>query len=438
MREMKNSGVAWIGEIPKDWKISKIKNISVSLKSGGTPDSSKDEFYVDKEVGIPWVAIADMSDKPYITYTQKYITEEARKSKNLTIFEAGTILYAMYASVGKVSVLGVKATINQALLAISLKKGIDDAYCTFALNAWEPYIISESNGTTQFNLNANKVANLQIPMPPENRQRIISDCINGNCVKVDSLIANVQAQIEKLKAYKQSLITEVVTKGLDPNAPMKDSGVEWIGKIPAHWGTAKLQYCAELRSGITLGKKYPKDIKLVERPYLRVANVQSGGVTLENIKTVQVTEEEDAQYRLTAGEVLMTEGGDRDKLGRGCVWNGQIEPCLHQNHIFALRTSKNLDPQFLSYVTASKIGRVYFDITAIKTTNLACTNSSKVLAFKLSLPPITEQQRITVHLNNKCSQIEQLISLKESKIEKLQQYKRSLIYEYVTGKKEVV
>lgn len=134
----------------------------------------------------------------------------------------------------------------------------------------------------------------------------------------------------------------------------------------------------------------------------------------------------------------MTEGGDRDKLGRGCVWNGQIEPCLHQNHIFALRTSKNLDPQFLSYVTASKIGRVYFDITAIKTTNLACTNSSKVLAFKLPLPPITEQQRITVHLNNKCSQIEQLISLKESKIEKLQQYKRSLIYEYVTGKKEVV
>ena len=118
MREMKDSGVAWIGEIPKDWKISKIKNISVSLKSGGTPDSSKDEFYVDKEVGIPWVAIADMSDKPYITYTQKYITEEARKSKNLTIFEAGTILYAMYASVGKVSVLGVKATINQALLAI--------------------------------------------------------------------------------------------------------------------------------------------------------------------------------------------------------------------------------------------------------------------------------------------------------------------------------
>ena len=256
--------------------------------------------------------------------------------------------------------------------------------------------------------------------------------------QVDSLIANVQAQIEKLKAYKQSLITEVVTKGLGPNAPMKDSGVEWIGEIPAHWGTAKLQYCAELRSGITLGKKYPKDIKLVERPYLRVANVQSGGVTLENIKTVQVTEEEDAQYRLTAGEVLMTEGGDRDKLGRGCVWNGQIEPCLHQNHIFALRTSKNLDPQFLSYVTASKIGRVYFDITAIKTTNLACTNSSKVLAFKLPLPPITEQQGITVHLNNKCSQIEQLISLKESKIEKLQQYKRSLIYEYVTGKKEVV
>lgn len=329
--------------------------------------------------------------------------------------------------------------ITSAYDVFSTSDKMDTRYADY----WFKYVFSNRyykmySKNIRYTITGDMFRALKTPVPPLEVQKQISSLLRNQEQKIDNLIANVQAQIEKLKAYKQSLITEVVTKGLDPNAPMKDSGVEWIEEIPAHWGTAKLQYCAELRSGITLGKKYPKDIKLVERPYLRVANVQSGGVTLENIKTVQVTEEEDAQYRLTAGEVLMTEGGDRDKLGRGCVWNGQIEPCLHQNHIFALRTSKNLDPQFLSYVTASKIGRVYFDITAIKTTNLACTNSSKVLAFKLPLPPITEQQRITVHLNNKCSQIEQLISLKESKIEKLQQYKRSLIYEYVTGKKEVV
>ena len=133
----------------------------------------------------------------------------------------------------------------------------------------------------------------------------------------------------------------------------------------------------------------------------------------------------------------MTEGGDRDKLGRGCVWQGQVEPCLHQNHIFALRTNSLLDPEFLAYVTASKIGRVYFDITAIKTTNLACTNSSKVLAFKLPLPEVEDQKKMVDFLNHQTSKIDCLISTKQSKIEKLEQYKRSLIYEYVTGKKEV-
>lgn len=278
---------------------------------------------------------------------------------------------------------------------------------------------------------------LKTPVPPLAEQRRISDFLSQKESKVDALISNVQAQIEKLKAYKQSLITEVVTKGLDPNVPMKDSGVEWIGEIPVSWGIAKLQYCAKIRSGITLGKKYPDGAELIERPYLRVANVQNGGVVLDDLKTIEVSAEEDAQYRLSAGEVLMTEGGDRDKLGRGCVWLGQVEPCLHQNHIFALRTNKLLNPYFLSYVTTSKIGRVYFDITAIKTTNLACTNSSKVLAFKLPLPSAGEQQQMVDYLDRQVDKIDKLISAKQSKIEKLEQYKRSLIYEYVTGKKEV-
>ena len=133
----------------------------------------------------------------------------------------------------------------------------------------------------------------------------------------------------------------------------------------------------------------------------------------------------------------MTEGGDRDKLGRGCVWKGQIDPCLHQNHIFALRTNELLDPQFLAYMTASDVGRVYFDITAIKTTNLACTNSSKVLAFRFPLPKMVEQVELVAYLDKKCARIDHLISIKQAKIEKLEQYKRSLIYEYVTGKQEV-
>ncbi len=437
MREMKDSGVEWIGEMPAGWKTARVKNVAATMQSGGTPDSSNDSFYVDKEYGIPWVAIADMSATAYVTDTNKYISEDARHSKNLKVFPPGTILYAMYASVGKVAELAVPATINQALLAIVLRNNINNSFFKYALNAWEPYIISESNGTTQNNLNASKVANLFVPLPCLQEQEILARLLDLRRTKVDTLIQNVQTQIEKLKAYKQSLITEVVTKGLDPTVPMKDSGVDWIGEIPEHWGTVKLQYCARIRSGITLGKRYPVGTETIERPYLRVANVQSGGVVLDNVKTVEVSMADDLQYRLSSGEVLMTEGGDRDKLGRGCVWQGQIEPCLHQNHIFALQPNDLLDSQFLAYMTASNVGRVYFDITAIKTTNLACTNSSKVLAFRFPLPDKGEQTELVACLDKKCAQIDRLIAIKQAKIEKLEQYKRSLIYEYVTGKKEV-
>ena len=125
MREMKDSGIKWIGVIPSAWRTARVKNVAETMQSGGTPDSSNDTFYVDIEGGIPWVAIADMSTTPYVKDTNKHISEEGRKSKNLIVFEPGTILYAMYASVGKVSELAVPATINQALLAIVLNSSID-------------------------------------------------------------------------------------------------------------------------------------------------------------------------------------------------------------------------------------------------------------------------------------------------------------------------
>ena len=235
MREMKDSGVQWIGEMPLDWMTMRVKNVASKMQSGGTPDSSNDGFYVEKENGIPWVTIADMSTVSYVTDTGKYISEEAQKSKNLIIFQPGTILYAMYASVGKVAELSIPATINQALLAIELNTSVNGDFFKYALMAWEPYIISESSGTTQFNLNANKVANLRFPAPNVCAQKHIACFLNAKLGQANTLIANVQAQIEKLKDYKQSLITEAVTKGLNPIAPVKNSGVEWIGEIPAHW-----------------------------------------------------------------------------------------------------------------------------------------------------------------------------------------------------------
>ncbi|MBO5570827.1 MAG: restriction endonuclease subunit S, partial [Clostridia bacterium] len=169
-----------------------------------------------------------------------------------------------------------------------------------------------------------------------------------------------------------------------------------------------------------------------------VANVQGSYTDLSNVATIKVTSEESAKYRLQAGELLMTEGGDRDKLGRGTIWHGEIDPCLHQNHVFALRTDdKDLLAEYVSFLSDSYVGRDYFDVTANQSVHLASTNSTTILNFAIPFPPIEEQREIITYLDVKTNEIEQLIKSKEQLLAELESYKKSLIYEYVTGKKEV-
>lgn len=431
MRKMKDSGVEWLDAIPETWGLVQLGSLFSEHKNKNTGMQSTNLLslsygnIIRKDINtsdglLPWSFEGyNVIDDGDIVLRLTDLQNDQRSLRVGLSHERGIVTSA-YVTLRKRNPAMNSQFFYYLIHSYDVRKGF------YGMGA----------GVRQ-GLNFAGVRKIMLTLPSADEQKAIAGFLGKKIAQVDTLITNVHAQIEKLKAYKQGLITEVVTKGLAPTVPMKDSGVEWIGIIPEHWGTAKLQYCAQIRSGITLGKKYPKGTEMIERPYLRVANVQSGGVLLDNLKTVEVSAEDDLQYRLSAGEVLMTEGGDRDKLGRGCVWKGQIDPCLHQNHIFALQTNELLDPQFLAYMTASDVGRVYFDITAIKTTNLACTNSSKVLAFRFPLPKMPEQLELVAYLDKKCAQIDRLIAIKQEKIEKLEQYKRSLIYEYVTGKKEV-
>lgn len=426
MREMKDSGIKWIGVIPLAWRTARVKNVAETMQSGGTPDSSNDTFYVDIEGGIPWVAIADMSTTPYVKDTNKHISEEGRKSKNLIVFEPGTILYAMYASVGKVSELAVPATINQALLAIVLNSSIDGSFFKYALNAWEPYIISESNGTTQFNLNTNKVANLCFPMPNRLEQESIVRYLDTKCAQVDTLIANVQFQIEKLKAYKQSMITEVVTKGLDPTVPMKDSGVEWIGEIPKHWSVIPSKFlfanCDERRREgdvqLTASQKYGmiSQEEYMRRENARIVLADKG---LENWKHV-----EPFDFVIS---LRSFQGGLEMSEVTGCAtW-----------HYIILRARQRIHPYYYKWLFKSSMYITTLQRTCNYIRDGQDLRYSNFVKVPLCIPTLYEQQKIADFLDRKCAKIDHLITLKQSKIEKLEQYKRSLIYEYVTGKREV-
>ena len=445
-RKMKDSGIEWIGEIPEGWEVHRMKSC-ISQRDGGA--------WGDEATGETGdcicLRIADF-DYEHFRFTD---------SNNLTIRHyASPIIKKLLLQKNDILIEksggGEKTPVGRTVLFdkeypalfanfmdrlrcsdFILPQYLQYVFVTFYKNRYTQNYIKQTTGIQNLDLSS-MLADEFVPVPNLNEQKLIVCYLESKCSKIDNLLSKIRSSIEEYKKLKQAVITQAVTKGVRGEREMKDSGVEWIGMVPKEWRKTQLRHCATIKSGITLGKSYSKDTVLIERPYLRVANVQGGYVDLNDLATIQVTPDEDLKYRLHSGDVLMTEGGDRDKLGRGCVWHGEIEPCLHQNHVFAVQTNETvLLPEFLEYLTASNVGRSYFDVTAIKTTNLACTSSSKVLAFTIPLPPIEEQIEIVSYIKKRSLELNKLIMKKELLVQELERYKKSLIYEVVTGKREV-
>lgn len=445
-RKMKDSGIEWIGEIPEGWEVHRMKSC-ISQRDGGA--------WGDEATGETGdcicLRIADF-DYEHFRFTD---------SNNLTIRHyASPIIKKLLLQKNDILIEksggGEKTPVGRTVLFdkeypalfanfmdrlrcsdFILPQYLQYVFVTFYKNRCTQNYIKQTTGIQNLDLSS-MLADEFVPVPNLNEQKLIVCYLESKCSKIDNLLSKIRSSIEEYKKLKQAVITQAVTKGVRGEREMKDSGVEWIGEIPKEWRKTQLRHCATIKSGITLGKSYSKDTVLIERPYLRVANVQGGYVDLNDLATIEVTPDEDLKYRLHSGDVLMTEGGDRDKLGRGCVWHGEIEPCLHQNHVFAVQTNETiLLPEFLEYLTASDVGRSYFDVTAIKTTNLACTSSSKVLAFTIPLPPIEEQIEIVGFIKKRSLELNKLIMKKELLVQELERYKKSLIYEVVTGKREV-
>ncbi|MBV9998779.1 MAG: restriction endonuclease subunit S [Verrucomicrobia bacterium] len=225
--------------------------------------------------------------------------------------------------------------------------------------------------------------------------------------------------------------------GLKPYPEYKPSGIPWLGEIPQHWELVPLKSICTIQSGVTLGKLYIGE-DLTEFPYLRVANVQAGRLDLLTVKTLRLPSHEAKRSMLQKGDVLMTEGGDPDKLGRGCIWNGEISPCLHQNHVFAVRpNSDRLRPHFLAALLGSHYAKLYFLRTAKQTTNLASTNKTTIGQFRVLLPSVDEQDAMLRGLEVAVSPVTTAIRHIEREIALLREYRTRLITDVVTGKLDV-
>ena len=263
-------------------------------------------------------------------------------------------------------------------------------------------------------LNISDLQSIFVPCVSTDEQRAIADYLDRETARIDTLIEEQQALIEMLRERRMG----VVAKHL-----------ESVGNM------TRLKYVSVVQTGVTLSGD--GDLADAERPYLRVANVQIGYVDLGHVKTVRVPSDRAAAATLRAGDVLMTEGGDIDKLGRGALWRGQVPNMLHQNHIFAVRPSEALDSQFLVDWLDGSVARTYFRTTAKQTTNLAGTNKWTLGNLPVPLPPLNEQRRVVEAIRKQTSLIDGLIAETELFIQLARERRAALITAAVTGQIDV-
>ncbi|MFH8397670.1 restriction endonuclease subunit S [Streptomyces anulatus] len=205
-------------------------------------------------------------------------------------------------------------------------------------------------------------------------------------------------------------------------------------QLPDGYELVRLGYVARLQNGLTVDAKRDITGDTVTRPYLRVANVQAGSLDLDSVTEITVPRSVARRSTLRPGDVLMTEGGDLDKLGRGTVWRGELEGCLHQNHIFAIRPDpQRLSGEYLAYLTQSLYGRCYFESTGTRTTNLASTNSSKIQSFPLPLPPLEDQRRIADFLDAETARIDLISAQRKYQLSLFAKRGVSLVLSAVSG-----
>lgn len=279
-------------------------------------------------------------------------------------------------------------------------------------------------------LNRESVYEQRIPLLTPIQQASIAQYLDRQTARIDGLIAEKERMLELLEEKRAALISHVVTRGLASNSPLKSSGHEWLGDIPAHWGLQRLKQLADVRGGLTLGKQYSGD--LFEYPYLRVANVQDGYLKLDDVLTIEVPASEAASNLLAYGDVLMNEGGDIDKLGRGCVWRDEIAPCLHQNHVFAVRPH-SVDSDWLALWTSTLQAKRYFESRAKRSTNLASISGSNVKELPVPLPPVAEQLAIQQFLADRHSRLEEVLKELRDSLRLLSERRTALITAAVTG-----
>lgn len=428
MREMKNSGVEWIGEIPVDWDILPTKRFFRNVKRVAGKDADNYERLALTLNGVIKRSKTDNEGLQPEQFESYQVLKE-----NEMVFKLIDLENVKTSRVGLSSYTGL---VSPAYIVLTNENKDNRFYYYWFISMYYNEVFNHLGGSgVRSALNAKDLLNIPVPNLNESKRKSIADFLDEKCAKIDAVIEKQKQVIEKLKEHKLSVITETVTKGLDPTVPMKDSGVEWIGEIPEGWKVRKLRYLGSCINGISKGGEY------FGRGYPFV----SYGDVYKNIQLpkqvnglVDTTEKEREWYSVKEGDVFFTRTSETiEEVALTSTCMQTIENATFAGFLIRFRPDTDLlVKEFSKYYFRSTKHRAFF----VKEMNLVTRASlSQELLKRLPvlLPPVSEQMEISKYLEQKCSEIDSAISKKQAIVEKLTEYKKSLIYEVVTGKREV-
>lgn len=465
--------------LPEGWAKVKLGDVLLAVIGGGTP-SRKNPAYFNGQ--IPWFTVKDMhSLRP--NDAQEHISERAVQESATNIIPANTLIIATRIALGKAIKPTVACAINQDLKALITPAGINPDFLLYWIIANAQTIQELGSGTTVSGIRLEVLNNLEIDLPPSAEQTRIVEMIEEIFSDLDAGMAELTIAQKKFVQYRQSLLKSAVEGKLTAtwradNKPQengeqllarilverrrrweekqlarfmeqdKTPPEDWqdkypkpilpdttdLPKLPQGWVWASLEMLGDIVSGVAKGTKRDSKIAVREVPYLRVANVQRGYLDLSEVKSILATERDIEELTLEKGDVLFNEGGDRDKLGRGWVWQGEVENCIHQNHVFRMRPYlTEVTPELISH-HGNTFGKTWFQRVGKQTTNLASINMTVLRAFPVPLAPANEQREIVKILTDGLTTLDQQVNSVEKGLKQSEAQRKNILKSAFSGR----
>ncbi len=365
------------------------------IKSGATPSSGVEEYW---DGDINWVTPEDLgklSDR-YVRETRRRITEEGYKNCGVGLASAGSIVLSKRAPIGQTAILAVPSTCNQGCFLLTKLDGVDERFYFYSLIHLRPALEALGRGSTFMELSADDLRSILLPFPSEERQHLIANYLDRETARIDGLIAEKERMLALLEEKRAALISRVVTRGLDPNAPLKPSGQEWLGEIPAHWPMTKFSWDVF----VSEGQVDPEDDRFSEMILVAPNHIESRTGQITHTETSADQGAISGKYLCKQGDVLYSK--IRPALRKVALAE---EDCLCSADMYALRPSERLVPEYLQYFLLSEEFSTWAELESARVA-MPKINRETLNAIRIPIPPLEEQEHIVSEIMNETKKID--------------------------------